>query len=97
MKANVPLELNERQAKAALQFGAVPVSEERSMPKKDKEKTEEEIKEEIQVAIQEILDAGDELGATGTPKINQVRRAVPEATPKLRDEVWESFFAPKEV
>lgn len=83
------MDLNEIQFHAALVFGATPVTE-AEIPAV--EKTDEVIKEEIQVAIQTILDEGGELSMTGQPKINQVRKYVPEATPALRDEVWETFF-----
>lgn len=90
MKAGVPMALSEERAKAALLYGARPVSGEPQV-QVDKTPSDDEIKAGIREAIKDILDSGDELTATGVPKLNQIRATVPEATPQLRDEVWAEF------
>jgi hypothetical protein len=95
MKADEPVELTEGQFQAAMQFGAVPVTED-VPPAGPQERDVVEIKEDIQVAIQTILDEGGDLSMSGMPKIVQVRTLVPDATPALRDQVWATFFLPSE-
>lgn len=98
LKANTPTELTEAQAKAALQFGAVPVSGKPVKAEAEAEEpTEDELREQIKEAIQKILDDGGDLSAEGVPKILEVRKYVKQATPKLRDEVWGTFFNPEKV
>lgn len=95
MKKDVPMNLTEVQYHAAMQHGAVPVAEkeEPAPPPEPAIRSEMEIKEDIQVAIQTILDEGGELSKlTKQPKIGEIRKTVPDATPALRDEVWGEYF-----
>ena len=90
MKAGEPVELSERQAKAALQFGAIPVTGD--VPKDDSP-NEQEVEASVKEAIQTLLDEGTiELSMTGFPKMNQVKKLAPDATPEIRDRIWDEFF-----
>lgn len=94
MSANEPVELSPRQAKAAVQFGARPVSG--IAPSADDAPREDDVKDQIREAIQRILDEGKELSKTGVPKLLDVKEYAPDATPALRDEVWATFFEPQD-
>ena len=88
LKANTPTELTESQYQDALQFGAQPASLADKLP--EPEKPVGDTIKEIHAAIQTMLDEGqDFLTNTGVPKMSSLRETVPEATPELRDQVWE--------
>jgi len=94
MKADVPVELSGVRERAALMAGAMPVA---GKAPEIKEPNEDEIRERVRDAIRTIVDEGSDLNATGKPKLLEVRKYVPEATPQMRDEVWETFFESEQV